>query len=369
MYYLFDMIKSALEYVNEHYYQELDCNAVAEKYAYSEYHFHRLFKNITSISVTDYIRDRRLFVAANKILESNDTILNICLSCGFDNQRTFNRVFKQKYGLSPKDFRIRNEYVDEPTPDKIISNFYYRLQDGGKIMLKPYIVEKGVLRFVGRCLKEGGVKHTGEDFDLWGYMEKMVDKIPNLVDDKYHYAVSINFCNCGYGDNGSTSRRDYWLCKEVSSYFNKNGIYSKDSEGNWGGWDQLQVEMETLTLPATRWLYIPIRFDDPFIRNLALLSKGTLDEVLAEHSMDVSIEAINNLNKGNMEKKYENPNVELGLSELIPPVYLWGLLWLKENGYERQDYPFELEIYGLHDGYDSDKGGPGADMTLAIPMI
>jgi len=365
MYYLFDMIENAMEYIAENCNENLNCNLVAEKYAYSEYHFHRLFKNITTVSVTDYIRDRRLFSAANKLLDTNDTILDICLSCGFDNQRTFNRAFKQKYGMSPKDFRIRKEYVDEPAPDKIISNFYYRLQEGGKIMLKPYIVERGVMRLVGRCLKEGGVKQNWEDFDLWGHMDKMADKIPNLVDDKYHYAVSINFANAGDG-----SRRDYWLCKEVSSYFNKNGIFSKNSEGNWGGWDNLGADLETLTLPATRWLYIPIRLDDPFLRNLALLGKGTFDEVMAEHSMDVSIRTVHNLNKGIVEKEYiTNPDAELGPGDLIPPVYLWGLLWLKENGYERQDYPFELEIYGLTDGYDKNNGGPGADMTLAIPMV
>lgn len=366
MYYLFNVVKEALDYINEHYNENLDCNAVAEKYAYSEYHFHRIFKNITNISVTDYIRDRRLFAAANKLLDiSDETILDICLSCGFDNQRTFNRAFRQKFGLSPKEFRIRNKYVDEPTPDKIINNFYYRLQEGGNIMLKPYIVEKGVLRFVGRCSKEGGVNPSPtEGTDKWLESdEEVFKKIPNTVDDKY-YGISINFANGGDG-----SRRDYWSCKEVSSYFHKDGIYSKNSEGNWGGWEKLGANMETLTLPATRWLYIPIRFDDPFVRNLALLSRGTLDEVMADHSMDVQIKAVNNLNKGNMEKKYENPDAELGTPELIPPVYLWGLLWLKENGYERQDYPFELEIYGLRDGYDSDKGGPGADMTLAIPMI
>jgi len=358
MYYLFDLIKGALEYINEHYSEELDCNIVAEKFAYSEYHFHRLFKNITNISVTDYIRDRRLFSAANKILDGNDTILKICLSCGFDNQRTFNRAFKQKYGLSPKDFRIRNEYAEEPAPDKIISNFYYRLQEGGNIMLKPYIVEKGVLRFVGKS-----VRGNGNEGKLWEEKDEILKKVSDPVDDKY-YGISINYCI-----DGDPHPTTYWLCKEVDSFWDKNGVYSKTSEGNWGGWKNLQAGMETITLPATRWLYIPIRFDDPFIRNLALLSAGTLEEVMKTHSMDVSREAINNLNNGNFDKKYDNPNIELGPGELIPPVYGWGLMWLKENGYERQDYPFELEIYGLHDGYDSDKGGPGADMTLAIPMI
>ena len=94
--------------------------------------------------------------------------------------------------------------------------------------------------------------------------------------------------------------------------------------------------METLTLPATRWLYIPTRYDDPFVRSLA------------PNGNDI-------------------PDDDPG--DLTPYVYGWGCLWLKENGYERSDLPIELEIYGLYDGYDHDKGGPGANLTLAIPMV
>ncbi|HBL84677.1 MAG: hypothetical protein A2Y17_11125 [Clostridiales bacterium GWF2_38_85] len=93
--YSHEVIKSAMEYIVENYNEDLNCNFIAEKFAYSEYYFHRLFKHITNISVTDYIRDMRLFFAANKLLDSKDTILDICLSCGFENQRTFDRAFKE----------------------------------------------------------------------------------------------------------------------------------------------------------------------------------------------------------------------------------------------------------------------------------
>ena len=300
--YFHEVIKSALEYIAEHYSEDLNCRAVAEKFAYSEYHFHRLFKHIASISVTDYIRDRRLFAAANKILDSDDTILDICLFCGFEHQQTFDRVFKQKYGLTPKDFRIRHEYVNEPAPDEIIRNFYYRLmQEGGNCMLKPYIVEKGVMRFVGRSATMDNIG------SLYEHMNEIFERVPNPVDSKF-YGIVVN--------------DDYWLCKEV-------GTYWEDSEKQIR--HKLGADMQTLTIPATRWLYMPTRYDDPFVKNLA------------------------------PEEYRDDPGY------LTPCVFGWGKMWLKENGYERQDYQFELEIYGLNDGYEEIEGG--ANITLAIPMV
>ncbi|HBL84676.1 MAG: hypothetical protein A2Y17_11120 [Clostridiales bacterium GWF2_38_85] len=186
-------------------------------------------------------------------------------------------------------------------------------------MLKPYIVEKGVMRFVGRSAKMGGTKPTGEDIgSLFQNRSEIFEKVPNPVDDKF-YGITINFCN-----SSKDSRQDYWLCKEVTCFW---------SGGETGKIERLKTDMETLVLPATRWLYIPTRYDDPFVRSLS------------------------------PEEFKGDP------SYLTPYVYGWGCLWLKENGYERQDYPIELEIYGLQDGYEKDNGGPGADLTLAIPLV
>jgi len=316
--YSHELVKKALEFIIEHYNENLSCAVVAEKFAYSEYHFHRLFKHIANISVTDYIRGRRLFEASKILLYGNDSILDVCLSCGFDNQRTFDRAFKQKYGLSPMEFRVRNECVDEPSTDDIIRDFYYRLmQEGGRTMLKPYIVEKGVMRFIGRSAKMGGSKPTGEDIGtLYENMGEIFERIPNSFDEKF-YGITINFA-C----SSDESRKDYWLCKEVKSFWKENEANSRE---------QLKTDMETLVLPATRWLYIPVRYDDPFVKSLA-------------------------------PPEYQDDN-----GYLTPCVYGWAQLWLKENGYEPQDYPFELEIYGLHDGYEGIEGG--ANITLAVPVV
>ena len=52
-----------------------------------------------------YLNDARLSYACTRLVNSGDTILDICLDSGFDSQRTFNRVFKERYRITPSEYR------------------------------------------------------------------------------------------------------------------------------------------------------------------------------------------------------------------------------------------------------------------------
>jgi len=311
--YPYEIIKSVLEYIAEHYSEDLRCNTIAEKFAYSEYHFHRLFKYVTNISVTDYIRDRRLFTAANKLIDSNDTILNICLSCGFEHQRTFDRVFKEKYGMSPKDFRIRNEYVDEPTPDKIIRSFYYRLQKGGNNMLQPYIVERDIIRIIGNRRQWGG--DLTSEVGGGDYRDQIL-KLPNRV-----------------GTSELNISVDFWHPNREPNPNDKPGLTSMFYGVEVDSLVDLPYNLESKIIPASHWVYLPLRRDDPDVFALA-------------------------------------PEKDRGdFGEVIGHAFGWAVLWAKENGYEKQDFPDDIEIWwGLDKGYE-DKGGPQVTLAVAIKPI
>ena len=184
-------------------------------------------------------------------------------------------------------------------------------------MLKPYIVKKDIIRFVGKSIKIDNVDLIGESIgSLFGQMKEIFCKVHSQIDDKF-YGITVNFAN-----GTENSCRSYWLCKEVESLWHNNEI---------GNWERMESAMETLVLPATRWLYIPVRYDDPFVKSLA------------------------------PEECREDP------SQLTNYVYGWAHKWIQENGYTQQDYPFELEIYGLNDGYEEVEGG--ANITLAVPIV
>ena len=52
-----------------------------------------------------YLNDARLNYACHRLENTSDSITNICMDSGFESQRTFNRVFKERYKISPSDYR------------------------------------------------------------------------------------------------------------------------------------------------------------------------------------------------------------------------------------------------------------------------
>ena len=65
----------------------------------------RSFKKFLGITPTDFVNDLKLTYAASRIINTNLKITDICLSSGYESISWFNKMFIIKYGMSPKDFR------------------------------------------------------------------------------------------------------------------------------------------------------------------------------------------------------------------------------------------------------------------------
>lgn len=97
-------IKTALEYIAAHYAEEISIADVAAVCYFSEYHFMRFFKRYTGVSCGDYIKSLRLEKAAERFAAGEQGILDVALSVGFHNLSYFYRAFRNKYGVTPREF-------------------------------------------------------------------------------------------------------------------------------------------------------------------------------------------------------------------------------------------------------------------------
>ncbi|MCD8326264.1 MAG: helix-turn-helix domain-containing protein [Lachnospiraceae bacterium] len=93
-------IASALSYINENLTRELDVGEIAERVFLSRYHFMRLFKAQTGITVHAYIRQKRLLYASRLIREGMPAA-EAASKCGFSDYSGFHRAFKDCFGVSP----------------------------------------------------------------------------------------------------------------------------------------------------------------------------------------------------------------------------------------------------------------------------
>ena len=98
-------VKTALYHVQNSYAQNITIKQVANLCGFSESHFMKLFKELTSMSFTAYLVNYRLELSAKQLLETDQKIIDIAANCGFNNHSYFTRSFLKKYGLTPAKYR------------------------------------------------------------------------------------------------------------------------------------------------------------------------------------------------------------------------------------------------------------------------
>lgn len=99
-----------IEYIEENLFERLDLNGIATAVNISPYHLHRIFSITTGITIHNYLRRRQLTEAAKMLCFSDDSILRIAFSAGYESQQAFNRVFKTMYKYSPYVFRKNQHF-------------------------------------------------------------------------------------------------------------------------------------------------------------------------------------------------------------------------------------------------------------------
>lgn len=104
-------IKQAISYIQQHLNKDLTLTIISDYIGYSSYHFHRLFKKETGLSLYDYIQQQRLIQASMLLKYTNLPILEIAYQSNFQSQESFTRAFKKIFQLPPKKYRTLNQII------------------------------------------------------------------------------------------------------------------------------------------------------------------------------------------------------------------------------------------------------------------
>lgn len=108
-----DLIYRTVAYVSAHFNHAVSLEEMAKALGVSKYVLSRIFSKTFHRNFNQYLNDARLGFACQRLETTNDTITEICLDSGFESQRTFNRAFKERFKMSPSQYRILQQRQQE----------------------------------------------------------------------------------------------------------------------------------------------------------------------------------------------------------------------------------------------------------------
>ncbi|MEK5488771.1 MULTISPECIES: helix-turn-helix transcriptional regulator [Lysinibacillus] len=94
-----------IAYIEEQLMEEISLERLPNNVGYSKFHLSRIFKQETGITIGEYIRIRRIAMAASYLMYSSVSILTIAFTLQFQSQEAFTRAFKEVYALPPGKYR------------------------------------------------------------------------------------------------------------------------------------------------------------------------------------------------------------------------------------------------------------------------
>lgn len=215
-------LADAIAYIEENLTEDIDINEVAEKAYVSTFYFQKIFNVLCGFTVGEYIRNRRLTLAAQELCSTDCKVIDVALKYGYDSPDSFARAFTRFHGVNPSVAKEKGSKLKSFAPLKI------KLTLEGGTMLEYKIVEKAQFTVMGKSRK----------FNT----ETSYEEIPKFWQE--HMESSDSEVICGM----------YGICIDSDG---KNFDYL--IADNYVPWNEIPEGYETKVIPAGTWAVFPCR--------------------------------------------------------------------------------------------------------------
>ena len=140
---LLKKMNEALRYVEENLADDIDFKEVARIACCSEYHFKRMFSFLAGIPLSEYIRRRRLTLAAFELINSDMRVIDAAVKYGYRSPDSFSRAFQCMHGITPSEAKSNGHAL------KAFPRMIFQLTIKGGNEMNYRIEEKAAFRIVG----------------------------------------------------------------------------------------------------------------------------------------------------------------------------------------------------------------------------
>ncbi|SDT49423.1 AraC family transcriptional regulator [Paenibacillaceae bacterium GAS479] len=167
-------LNKSLSYIEENLTDRVDYHEAAKIACCSEYHFSRMFSFLAGITLSEYIRRRRLTLAALELSHSDIKIIDAAMKYGYTSPDSFTRAFQSMHGITPSEARIHGQSL------KAFPRMTFQLTIKGGSEMNYRIEDKEAFRIVG-IKKRVAIVFQGVNPEIASMFEgltpEMIDKI------------------------------------------------------------------------------------------------------------------------------------------------------------------------------------------------
>lgn len=135
-----------VEHIEAHLGEELDVAGVARAHGTTEYHLRRMFSSLAGMPLSEYVRRRRMTVAAAELV-GDEEVLTIAVRYGYGSTEAFARAFQAVHGVAPSVVRR------DGGPLRTQSQLRFRLTVEGSIPMDTRITDRPAFRLIGHAAR------------------------------------------------------------------------------------------------------------------------------------------------------------------------------------------------------------------------
>lgn len=219
-----ERLEQCVDYIEENIKGEIDIDVLCKISCLSRFYFPRLFEAVTNISLSEYIRRRRMTLAAKEIVDTRNKIIDIALNYGYSTSESFSRAFKAVHGVPPSS--LRNEHPIIKSYPKLT----FTISIKGDAEMDYKIIEKPAFKVLGQSI-------TTTDVDGENSVE-----IPKFWQKINSDGTSQKMC-----EYAAKPGRMYGICFDLNEDRSFKYAAAVDYDGGETG------EFEVMELPTAKW--------------------------------------------------------------------------------------------------------------------